>query len=476
MDPKRIKLGEIDSKFVNSAPSNHGLQDMELLSEFEKRKKSRTIPVPTDKAAVQSLLRYLSQPICLFGEGPAERRDRLKDVLAGLDDEVVREALSHKEIIGSAAQQEDVVSEGDDDEVWYYPGSKDLKNMRMNVALFSLQRAQNRLKMERLFRARPPPDWAGKTQELYNKLRSIGTTSSQIGDNRPLSYCQFSPDSQLLATSSWSGLCKVWTVPDSKPLLTYRGHKERATCVIFHPHSRTSLSETAANVFSSGSDGIVNAWSLHDSNLVAAFQGHSHRVSRLACHPNGSLLATTCHDHSWRLFDISTQQELLFQEGHSQPVYDVAFQSDGSLVATCGLDRLPRVWDLRTGKCISLLVGHVNQVLSVTFSPNGYQLATGGEDNSIRIWDLRLMRGPNAPSSVGERKYISTNNFNSIYMIPAHINLVSSVKYEPVYGRYLVSSSYDTFCKVWAYQSWAPVRSLEGHEGKVMALDVSPGK
>eukprot|EP00126_Sphaerothecum_destruens_P002573 Sdes_comp15997_c0_seq4m5173 len=84
------------------------------------------------------------------------------------------------------------------------------------------------------------------------------------------------------------------------------------------------------------------------------------------------------------------------------------------------------------------------------------------------------MRGPNAPSSVGERKYISTNNFNSIYMIPAHINLVSSVKYEPVYGRYLVSSSYDTFCKVWAYQSWAPVRSLEGHEGKVMALDVSP--
>ena len=53
-----------------------------LLEEFERRKRARQINVSTDDEEVKRNLRQLEEPICLFGEGPADRRSRLRDLLA----------------------------------------------------------------------------------------------------------------------------------------------------------------------------------------------------------------------------------------------------------------------------------------------------------------------------------------------------------------------------------------------------------
>lgn len=53
-----------------------------LLEEFERRKKARQVNVSTDDSEVKTNLRQLGEPICLFGEGPAERRSRLRDLLS----------------------------------------------------------------------------------------------------------------------------------------------------------------------------------------------------------------------------------------------------------------------------------------------------------------------------------------------------------------------------------------------------------
>lgn len=48
----------------------------EVLAEFERRKRARQITVSTDDTEVKACLRALGEPITLFGEGPAERRER----------------------------------------------------------------------------------------------------------------------------------------------------------------------------------------------------------------------------------------------------------------------------------------------------------------------------------------------------------------------------------------------------------------
>lgn len=53
-----------------------------LREEFERRRKARQVNVSTDDSEVKTSLRQLGEPICLFGEGPAERRNRLRDLLS----------------------------------------------------------------------------------------------------------------------------------------------------------------------------------------------------------------------------------------------------------------------------------------------------------------------------------------------------------------------------------------------------------
>ncbi|UYV70615.1 PRPF4 [Cordylochernes scorpioides] len=93
-----------------------------LLQEFERRKKARHINVSTDDNEVKATLRQLREPICkltcaetspfnvcapiyaivslslkisLFGEGPADRRERLRQLFANLGDESL---VQHKKV------------------------------------------------------------------------------------------------------------------------------------------------------------------------------------------------------------------------------------------------------------------------------------------------------------------------------------------------------------------------------------------
>ncbi|NWS45831.1 PRP4 protein, partial [Probosciger aterrimus] len=338
-------------------------------------------------------------------------------------------------------------------QTWYHEGPRSLKTARLWLANYSLPRAAKRLEEARLLKEIPEATRTSQRQELHKSLRSLNNFCSQIGDDRPLSYCHFSPNSKLLATACWSGLCKLWSVPDCNLVHTLRGHSTNVGAIVFHPKATVSLDKKDVNLASCAADGSVKLWSLESDEPVADIEGHSMRVSRVMWHPSGRFLGTTCYDHSWRLWDLEAQEEILHQEGHSKGVYDIAFHTDGSLAGTGGLDAFGRVWDLRTGRCIMFLEGHLKEIYGINFSPNGYHVATGSGDNTCKVWDLR------------QRK--------CIYTIPAHQNLVTGVRFEPNHGNFLLTGAYDNTAKIWTHPGWSPLKTLAGHEGKVMGLDIS---
>lgn len=121
-----------------------------------------------------------------------------------------------------------------------------------------------------------------RRQELLKKLQALSIYCSQIGDTRPISFCQFSPNSKILATASWSGLCKLWSVPDCTLLRTLQGHTCNVSCIVFHPN--VSLSEDVLGdgagqtcvLASCASDGT------YDESLARSAR---HALLRRVCHP-----------------------------------------------------------------------------------------------------------------------------------------------------------------------------------------------
>jgi U4/U6 small nuclear ribonucleoprotein PRP4 len=158
--------------------------------------------------------------------------------------------------------------------------------------------------------------------------------SSQLADDRPLTYLSFSPNSKLLATSSWSGLVKLHSIPGCSHLLTLRGHRERVSGLGWHPGATVGLSPKAANLVTGAADGGLFLWSLAADTPLVKLAGHKARISRVGFHPSGDYVASTSFDASWRLWDVERGQEILLQEGHDKEVYAMGFQGDGSLLGT----------------------------------------------------------------------------------------------------------------------------------------------
>lgn len=52
---------------------------------------------------------------------------------------------------------------------------------------------------------------------------------------------------------------------------------------------------------------------------------------------------------------------------------------------------------------------------------------------------------------------------------------MSTVKFEPNHGEFLVTSGYDDTVKIFMAPEWKHVKTLAGHEGKVMCMDVAHG-
>ncbi|CAK5274022.1 unnamed protein product [Mycena citricolor] len=453
------------------------LENQVILDELERKKKARTMAVPTDDNRVKARLRELGEPITLFGERAADRRDRLIYVTSQINAARGDQPMQVDEDSSSDSEEEQ--------EEFYSPGSLELLEARRRIAEYSLPRAQKRVTQQRIDSKMD----LGRIVDIRKRAfaEKFSNLGSQIGDERPISQVRFSPNNEFLATGSWSGTVKIWNVPACTISHTMRGHSDRVGGVAWHPNATLSQPRGVVNLASGGGEGNVNLWGLDSESPLAVLKGHQNRVCRVAFHPSGDYVGSASFDTTWRLWDVNTSKELLLQEGHSKEVYSVEFQDDGALVASGGLDAIGRVWDLRTGRTAMVLDGHVQAIYSIAFSPNGYQIATGSGDDTLRIWDLRSLK--------------------SLYNIPAHRSNVSDVRFfrtdetnfpggagtaEPMdedashdkpslamdewkyrSGLYLASSGYDGQVKLWSADDWQLLRTLSTDAGKVMSVDIA---
>jgi U4/U6 small nuclear ribonucleoprotein PRP4 len=472
-----------------------------ILDELERKKRARTMAVPTDDARVKARLREIGEPITLFGERAPDRRDRLKYVLSQIQAARGGEALE---------AESESSSEEEEEEEFYTPGTLELLAARQSIAMHSLPRAQKRIAHQREESRLPLTRIIDLRKRVFGYLKLFSNLGSQIGDDRPISLVRFSPNSKLLATGSWSGNVKLWDVPSCNLNTALLGHSDRVGGVAWHPEATLTQSADVVNIASGAADNTVKLWNLSSNKSMATLNGHQDRVCRVVFHPSGNYIGSASFDGSWRLWDVATQAELLMQEGHSKEVFTLQFQDDGALAASGGLDGIGRVWDLRTGRTAMVLDRHVQGIFSVDFSPNGYQIATGSADDTIRIWDMRSLKAlhtiPAHKSTVSDIKFFR-RAAESAYTFhpqgqekpgvkdvemesaetpesptstpkPGDSAPAPAVTYHEednrfISGLYFTSAGYDGVVKIWSADDWQLVKALATDAGKVMSVDIS---
>lgn len=212
-----------------------------------------------------------------------ERRDRLRELLAHMGEEAAVAAL------GPVTEEEMAEAEAATlppaTEVFYTEGSPALLAARREIAQHSLRRAALRLAAARRARESPDEDEAAEAAAAERQLRTVGNQASEIGDERPIAGCAFSPDGSQLATGAWSGVVKVWAASTLAKQLTIKAHAERVTGVAWHPDASSTGGRAAPSAAVAAGLPCMLPWRAGKRSLAAAWQAHRASVSLLLAPP-----------------------------------------------------------------------------------------------------------------------------------------------------------------------------------------------
>lgn len=449
-----------------------------ILSQFSRKRLAATIAVPTDDGRVRARLREMGEPVTLFGEGPGDRRDRLRELMT-IQAEI--SGLENADVVMEDAPGVEETEEQEEEE-FYSRGGEALLEARRRIAEYSLPRAKRRVAFQKQEATIPLRTHVKFRKHVKERLQAFELQGSQTVGERHISMTRISPNGELVAVGNWGGQVKLVEIPSLTEKMSFRGHTNKISGLSWFPGAtlpEKNISSDSVNFASGGAEGLIHLWSLSQDTPVSKLQGHSQRVCRVEFHPSGRYLASASEDTSWRLWDVETTAETLLQEGHSRGVYAISFNTDGSLLASAGLDSIGRIWDLRSGRTVMILDGHldghIKPIHALDWSSDGHRVLSGSADGWIKCWDVRKVQrtgGIGAHSSaVSDMRWFKGCDDPLAGTPPGVDDKGAQIPKKS--STFFISSGFDKNVKIFSADDWTLVQTLSGHTGPVASVDYS---
>jgi len=308
------------------------------------------------------------------------------------------------------------------------------------------------------------------------------TLSGHEGAVRSVAY---SSDGQLLVSGSDDGTVRIWdTRTGDEVLLPRRSDNGWVISVDFARNNKWVAFGTQA--------GVVCIWEVKSSHAShRQLSGHSDSVTCVAFAPDCSRLASASRDHTTRLWNPETGEQLAVLNGHTDSVNGVAFYPDGAILASVSGDRTIRLWDCATGQAVSQPLENAG-VSNVDISPDGAMIA-GAIDDTVKLQigeQMAVLRGESEIRSIrfspDSRTLVAAHAQNvRVWTLKSdsvdacwvdlrgHTRDVRSLSFS-LDNLYIASTSDDGTIRIWSTgSSQTAVQPLPAHDSPVHSVAVS---
>lgn len=245
------------------------------------------------------------------------------------------------------------------------------------------------------------------TARLWNPYTGEQMTPPLTGHRGPIWGAAFSPTGRLLATASTDTTVRFWDPSTGLPASHFPACEHDGYVV------GIAFSLDGRRLATGGGDAQVRIWDLPNGVLLQdTLTGHSDTINDIAFSPRG-LIASASEDRTVRLWIGGPGAQFAPPlVHHPASVACVAFSADGRLLASGCDDGTVNVWNADTGELVvGPLHGHTGPVWGVAFHPLGL-LASGSRDRTIRFWD------PSTGDPIGKPLTGHTNAINNIAISP----------------------------------------------------------
>lgn len=192
-------------------------------------------------------------------------------------------------------------------------------------------------------------------------------------------YCgTYRCDGQLLVAGSEDGVVRLFDMNGKAALRQFDGHTRAVHVVDF------TLDKY--RILSGSDDYSCKLWDIPNSVDILSYKEHTDYI-RCGCMSklNADLFVTGSYDHTVKVFDSRTEKSVMTME-HGQPVESVLMYPSGGLLVSAG-GRYVKIWDmLRGGQLLVSLRNHHKTVTSLCLSSSGHRLLSGSLDRHVKIY------------------------------------------------------------------------------------------